>query len=596
MSQTPPSQLALRSTRHAWRPRDWIVAFALFAATAGVVLWQNAHVAVLWDLGYVLDSAARIATGQMPYRDFPLVHAPLTFLIQAAIVRLTGRVYFHHVLYVAAIGGMGTVLAWRLTFHALQGRIAAAWTVALLLAAPLAVLGLYCIFPSPSYDCDCAFWMIVALWLLQRLAADTVLDLHPVRERLRAFVAGAALCLPLFFKQNMGLPFLAAAAGSVLVLLLASLSPKHVPVEGPSAGALLAVLAGAVAALLVAALLLHFTAGISNYFYWTIRFAAQRRLPGFSDMLGVYLYPSLAWMLPCMAVALALLLTKFGKERWAQFAAFALLAAPFLFSLASLIISDDIDERSDTFLELWPLLLMLAAALALTNLLRSRRNLNLRTLLPFILLVAINGTMMSQQLWGSTYAIWPLLVLLLAEMLVFLDGFRARGITPRWFAVALAALICVTFLVCGGFYTASEDRLTYVQLPDVPAVHSAFPELAGMATPGPYLPEFDELLRYAQSNIPLNEGLILLPGEDPFYFATGRVPQFPVLLFDKSTDPYSPIEIAVLVRLRSIRWLIVKRDLQITEDPTPNREATVRALMPEFTLAAHLRGYDVYRR
>ncbi len=102
------------------------------------------------------------------------------------------------------------------------------------------------------------------------------------------------------------------------------------------------------------------------------------------------------------------------------------------------MISDDIDERGDTLLELWPLLLVLAGAMALVNLVRSRHNLDLRALLPFVLLIAVNGTMMSQQLWGSTYAIWPLLILLLAEMFVrssmvhesrrqqALDGFRMR--------------------------------------------------------------------------------------------------------------------------------------------------------------------------
>ncbi len=99
-----------------------------------------------------------------------------------------------------------------------------------------------------------------------------------------------------------------------------------------------------------------------------------------------------------------------------------------------------------------------------------------------------------------------------------------------------------------------------------------------------------------QANIPQDDGLILIPGEDPFYFATGRVPRFPVLLFDPTTDPYSPAETAALARSKNIRWLIVKRDLQIKTDPTPDRAVTLQALMDEFTLTAHLRGYDVYRR
>jgi hypothetical protein len=219
----------------------------------------------------------------------------------------------------------------------------------------------------------------------------------------------------------------------------------------------------------------------------------------------------------------------------------------------------------------------------------------LRAFLPLILIAAIHGTFLSQQLWGSTYGIWPLLVLLGAEMLAFVEGLAARA-ASAWFVPALAALISVTLLVCGGFYTASEERLSYADLPDGPAAHSAFPQLAGLATPGAYLAEIDELLRYAQANIPLDDGIVLVPGEEPFYFATGRAPRFPLPYFDPTIDPYSPSEIASLVRTRNIRWLIVKRDLQTKEDPTPERGATMKALMAEFTLAARLQGYDVFRR
>jgi hypothetical protein len=51
-----------------------------------------------------------------------------------------------------------------------------------------------------------------------------------------------------------------------------------------------------------------------------------------------------------------------------------------------------------------------------------------------------------------------------------------------------------------------------------------------------------------------------------------------------------------MARTRHIRWLIVKTDLQLKQDPTPDRAATMDLLMREFTLAARLRGYDVYQR
>ncbi|MDR3754969.1 MAG: hypothetical protein P4K93_13325 [Terracidiphilus sp.] len=609
-----PAPAASRPVAPRWALRDWLAATALFAATAAVVLWQNAHVAVLFDLSYILNTAERIALGQVPYRDFPLAHAPLTFLIQAAIIRLTGRVFFHHVLYAAITGGLGTVLAWRIALTSLRGRVTAAWTLALALAAPLIFLGVYSIVPTPEYDCDCGFWLLVAIW------AFTQLDRR--KSALFAFAAGASACIPMFFKQNMGLPLFLIAVGAVLVVLVLAQFSKHQHssnVGAPGAShlgtgdstsfrtSLVAFLAGACAALLAALLALHSTAGLGNYLHWTIQYAGQRRLPGLSPMLGVYRDPTLAWTLPCMLAALLLLrlphpLRSFiarrvgFKSRWPQIAAFALLAAPFLFTLASLLLYDDPDERGDALLALWPLVLVLAAALALANLFALRRQPSLRSFLPLLLLAAIHGTFMSQQLWGSTYGIWPLLILLLAELLASLAAFTARANANRWFTPALAAIISITLLVCGGFYTASEERLNYANLPDSPPAHSAFPGLAGLATPGPYIPEIDELLRYAQVNIPFDDGIVLIPGEEPFYFATGRNPHFPVPFFDPTIDPYSPPEIAALVRTHNIRWLIVKNDVQTKEDPTPDRAELMQLLTEEFRLVTHLRGYDVYRR
>jgi hypothetical protein len=408
----------------------------------------------------------------------------------------------------------------------------------------------------------------------------------------------------------MGLPFLAASIGAVLLVLAFALTRRDQE-RAADARTLLSILGGTGATLFAAALALHWTAGIRNYFYWTITFAGERRLPGLGPMLTIFRDPALLWTLPCIAAGSALLWlarrvlhprgalvfpARVGnKIPWSRLIAFALLAAPFLSTLASLFLYDDPDSRGDSLLALWPLLLLLAAVVAIAKLFSLRRNPSLRALFPVIVLAAICGTFLSQQLWGSTYAIWPLLALLIAELLAALAPLVNRA-ASKWFVPALAALVSITLLVCGGFYAASEERLSYVNFPDAPIQHSNFPELAGMSTPGPYLPEFDELLRYAATNIPKDDGLILIPGEDPFYFATGRVPRFPVLLFDPTTDPYSPAETAALARSGNIRWLIVKRDLQMNEDPTPNRAALTQALMSEFTLAAQLRGYDVYRR
>src|SRR5205823_2674134 len=129
-----------------WRASDSITAAVLFLATAAFTLWQNTRVAVLWDLSYLLDSAWRFSLGQLPFREIPFAHAPLTFALHALLIRVLGRVYWPHVACAVLESGLATVLTWRI-LRALAGELAwglgdaRVWTA--VLVAPLVVLGIY---------------------------------------------------------------------------------------------------------------------------------------------------------------------------------------------------------------------------------------------------------------------------------------------------------------------------------------------------------------------------------------------------------------------------------------------------------------------
>jgi hypothetical protein len=569
-----------------WRPRDIFAAVLLFSATAGFVLWQNSRVAVLWDLGYLLDTSWRMALGQMPYRDFPLVHGPLTFVLQAALMRLAGRHYLVPVAYAAIAGGAGTVLTWRIVLRVLRGAAVfalAAWPVALLLAAPVTVLGIYSVYPHPIYDCDCALAILISVLLLTSLATTGE---TPGSTRSLPVAAGAATVLPVFFKQNLGVPFLAAVgAGVLLLLVLEFLKARSVARALRSQSAF--VLAGMASALFLGLATIAGTAGIDNYLHWTVQFAAQRRLPGLSLMLSVYREPSLAWMLPALGAGLVLCCTRLVERRWARIAAICLIVAPLAATLLFFLMQDDAEDRADSFLALWPLLLLAGFFIALLEL---RRGVTLSRLMPFFVLAAIHGAFLSQQLWGSTYAVWPLLMVLVAQTWAALPA-RARPVV-----IATAALLGAVFIICGGLYAASLERLSYIQIPDAPAQHSSIPALRGMADRGPYLANFDELVAFTAREIPRGDALLLLPGEDSFYYATGRTPQFPVTLFDPTTDPYSGSELLAEARRRDVRWVIVKRVQQIKGDPTPERDQTMELIARDYALYRRLGGYDIYRR
>lgn len=544
-----------------------VTAVALFLATAAFTLWQNTRVAVLWDLAYLLDTAWRFSLGQLPYRDLPFAHAPLTFLLHAAIIKMFGRIYYPHILFAAVESGIGTVLTWRI----LCGLELPRWQTTTL-AAPLAILGIYGIYPHPIYDSDAALAVLFALYLLQ------LGERRP--GRVLNVCAGVACVLPLFFKQNIGLGFLAAVLAylTVGIVLARRVSRSMAPQLWTAAGI--------GTALLLAFAAIQFTVGLRSYFYWTVTFAAQRRLPGLPAILSSYRQTSLLWSVPA-AVTAVILLRSTDARRVFRMIAFVLLASPFLWGVISFAISPDMDDRADQILSLWPHLLILSAVLAVANLRRNalRAQLLFPTLLPLMLLVTIHGVFLSQQLWGSTYAIWPLLILLIAGLL----GTVEEVAQPLTFAIS------GTLLICGGIYATSLERLSYIHLHG-PMERATLPALHRMATPGPFLPEFEGLVRFTDAEVPRGDGILLIPGEVPFYFATGRTPQFPILLFDPATDPYTAQQTLEQARDHSIQWVIVGRHLQLNADPIEDLPQVTSAVLADYRLYRQLPGYDVYRR
>lgn len=573
-----------------WKPHrawDWLAGIFLFSATAGVVIWQNSRLTVLWDLSYVLENSWRIRLGDIPYRDFPFPYAPLTFLTQALLVRLTGRVFFHHVIYCAVAGGLATLVAWQILKHLLneppsggpKPAIASQRVTAFLLAMPLTIAGIYGVFPHPFYDPDCTFAVLLCVSLL--LGAE-----RKGFPPLRSFLAGMALVVPVFVKQNTGLAFLAAA--SAAIVLLVALRKWR----GESAAVGCAwMLAGIAAAATLSLAILHFTVGLRNYHRWTIQFAAARRLPSLQDMLAPYWDPTLAIWLVAFLVGLALLsVARRRATAWLTIASIALLATPFLWILADLFIQPDSEDRAASLLTLWPYVLIVSLACALWNL---RRGMNLARLVPFVLIATIQGAFLSQQVWGSTYAIWPLLILLLSVVLIGVADF-SHGVKFQA-PLCLAAIAAVSMLVCCALYVASEERLEYVDLSGAPQ-RSSLPALTGLRMSGAWLPDFEDLVAYSEREIPRDDALLMIPGEDLFYYSTGRRPLFPVLMFDHTVNPYAPEQIVNLACRQNVRWLVLKNKLQLNADPLEDRDRLLQLLTRDFTPAATLKNYVIYRR
>ena len=558
---------------------DWAAALLLFLSTSAVVIWQNSRLAVLWDLSYILENSYRISRGDFPYRDFPFPYAPGTFLVQSLLIRLTGRVFFHHVLYGAMVGGLATVVTWRILTHMLRGSMPHFRIVAFLLALPLTVLGIYCVFPHPFYDPDCTFIILLCVLLFLKLERKGF-------PPWQTFFAGILFILPIFVKQNTGLAFAASAKWATLILIVYAVWRRQ-RVAGYAW-----LLVGMTAGFSTALLLLHFTVGLKNYWHWTVQFAAARRLPGFAEMFTPYENPQLLlWIVTSAAGALLLGYGNLRGNRMLSSLSVALMASPFAWAIIYLVVDNDPAERAERLLALWPVILIASFLFALWNL---KKGPTATRLLPFILIGTVQGAFLSQQLWGSTYAIWPLLMILLAGILaeLFRLGNKNSLREIEWFS-AIAAL---SVLVAGAFYVASHERLDYADLSSGELVHSTLPALRGLSMRGPWLPQFEELVHFSDREIPRDQGILMIPGEDLFYYATGRRPQFPVLMFDRTVNPYTPEEILEISRRRNICWLVLKKNLQLNGNPVENKSRLLDLLRFDFTPVQSLANYDIYRR
>ena len=533
-----------------------------------------------------------MSLGDRPYLDFPFPYAPLTFLIQAEIIKLWGTVYWHHIAYVAIAGGLATVLTWRLLVGLLRDSLRWPRTTAFLLTLPIVILGIYCIFPHPFYDPDATLFILLSLVLIFWLERRDF-------PAIPTFFAGILLVVPLFIKQNIGGAYLGSWLLALLVLVAISLW-KKLPIKG-----YVLLILGTIVGIAVAAFTIENTVGLANYEYWTWTFATARRTPSPQDMLSVYQDPLLILWIAVFAVGVLVFWLNKKVNRGTSALAIILMAAPFVWPVTYLFVDEDPSERAERLANLWPVVLIASFVIWTLSL---RKISGLRRVLPFVLISTIHAVFLSQQLWGSTYGIWPLFILLAGLIIVYLNELTERrsGGSLTIFAGVLSACL----IIAGAFYVYSNERLDYIDFEDGEMHHSELPQLKGLSIRGDYLPDFEELIQYTNENIPRDDGVLELPGEDLFYYTTGRRPTFPVLLFDITNNPYSAEQIADIARERNINWLIVKNDLQVDTEETPDekngsakagktiddKDRILEALKPEFKHIESLNNYEIYRR
>jgi hypothetical protein len=549
--------------------RPWWPAGLLFAGAAAVAVVQASRARVLWDFTYIVEHAYRIARGDVPYRDFVIPHAPGTFLIQAGLIALGGPVWWGTVVSALMAGGTVVLAAYVIRAQLESAGVEPPGSVSLVLAAPLVLLNGYAVFPQPFYDSDCTFFLLLAL------AAVLWSRSRPARPS-RALLAGALLTVPPLFKQNIGVPGVAAilAIVGVAAFLARRIDDRR---HGRQ------VLVGTVAATVAVLLGLQLWIGLPAFFDATVRFAMARRWPSGAGLVGPFARLD-TWLSLASVLAGALLTRGRSKSSGRRIIGLSLIVIP-LVAAAPAVFRWGLGARTAT---IWGASMILMAAFSIASMIRGRWE--LERAIPLIATITAVGAFSSQGVADSAYGVWPWLAVGLAGPIGWL--LRTGPGTPSRSAIVAISAILACF---GGWHILRLERLGFADTQGAVA-RATLPRLRGLSAPGTYIPDFERLVEWSRQ-LPPDARIAALPGEDPFFLATGRRPVLPIVMLDDTATPYSASEIEGMLVAQDVTWVVVKDPLQLHHRPWRELDELVSRRLPAaYEVDTVLSRYRILRR
>ncbi|MBV8716032.1 MAG: hypothetical protein JOZ65_13295, partial [Chloroflexi bacterium] len=162
----------------------------------------------IFDEGYVIEGAARILAGQVPYRDYLLAYGPAQFYALAMLFTVSGQSLSAERVYDAAIQAAIVVVMFLTVARTTRSRVAALFASVLALVSFI-LTGLY------------GYPLLPALGLALVAASCQVNFFQKLRPAF-AYLSGVFIGLAGLFRQDLGVLLVVAtiAAGALLTWVL----------------------------------------------------------------------------------------------------------------------------------------------------------------------------------------------------------------------------------------------------------------------------------------------------------------------------------------------------------------------------------------
>lgn len=460
---------------------------------------------VLFDHSSIIDRSYRIALGQVPYRDYFALTMPLTYFIQAGLLRLFG---YHIVVFKAScavVSGLFGVLTFRVCRRWLGVGLAGLAGVLACVWAPSAILRF------PWYHTDAyLFGLIGTLCFLRAVY-------RPDGNRNWLILAGICNACSLLAVQNTG--------GAVLAFgfISAGLAAK-------SRQERLAFLARYTAGATIVGLLwlgyLGVTESADDFLLWTFIRSGQNK-----GSMVTMLYKVVVIPLVVPPIRETLMSTFFGVTFWSLLYVYGIIAVWMVWGYA----------RTRTHeAKIHSILAFQAFALSYACL-TSQQAANLVEAQGFL------GVLIGLAL-GAAHATFPqrrwspVFVGLLVYTL-------ALGYTGRQAVIGQWMYPYAYFKWGAHTYPVQAERLR------------------GLSMDQTFGPALDDLVRFVNQRIPPDEAFWVVGEPEVIYFATGRRPPHPITNFSALSEVQLDDQARIVADLKrhDVQWVIIPQQAQLTD-------------------------------
>jgi len=566
------------------------IVFILGIISSLIAFWQSTRVLLWWDYSYYIENTFRVYLGQIPYKDFVLVVMPGTYYVGALIMKVFGTSYIFQKAYMILI----TFFTLILTYQILQ-LIKRDPKLNIFLLLPVVIAGNYAFFSIPSYDKNPILCSLLAIYL--------ILKAHKSKVNIwrQYFFIGITLALPIFFKQNTGWAFFTFFS-ILLHIDIFVLDKQHKEKK------IFFLYTGILLIILPFVFYLISVHSVFQFIYQTALYplkVRQLNVRIISTLYDVVRPRAILYYIPFILAALFVVKKKINNIKLLLIVVYGIILSPAVYVLclffmlrnkvqdfAFLIGYTILYNTSIWFVLYFCLFLVLSYELI-------KRKIKNRFFFIFIAcIVLFSLSLLSlHTVERATPTIYPYFAIMLLCLSI-----KLKEIYPKYHWKLIAIIISIGTTICLLFILLSID---IIQLGVSLKLFNATGEIAQQiktgtyvgSIPGEWTGEMDQMIKYVNLNISLNDTIITIPGEDPIYYLTKRVPPLPFFEFLEYSCPFNVEQYASLIEAKKIDWIIVKNDLQCGYkclgadiDNLTNR------LKVNYILVKQLKGYDIYKR